>query len=251
MSPPPSCSRSGATIPRLRVVRARVLALAAILAAVGLAAVHFWWLPGVTAAVVVAVAVLGERYLAPLTADERADWPGRPLLGLGFGDAREGLALTWRVVAWSAPVCAVLALAIIAWVRSSGLSEAELDRLPRNVRELDALPEFLWLACIVAPLIEELVWRGLVQQHLARALGAWPAIFLSGVLFWTMHWIPAGGPTPANQLVGGWVIAWTWHRTRGLLAPVLLHAAGNAAIAGVNVLWIVRPEWLRALLGFS
>ena len=72
-----------------------------------------------------------------------------------------------------------------------------------------------------------MIYRGLIQEHLRRALGSRWSLVLSGVVFWVLHWIYFGHVTFPNHLVGGWVIAWSYDRTRSLLAPTLLHAVGN------------------------
>lgn len=215
------------------------------------------WSQGLWAAAAVVSAVVLERVLPGRPAkgtagDERSRHVGPLGTGLTLGRPREGLAVTLRAVLWAVPILVIMVAGAVISIRLGSTGESELDGLPRSFDTLDRVAPFLWYAVVVAPVVEEVVWRGLVQRQLDRALGPWPAIALSGLLFWAMHWVAWGGVTPINQLLGGWVIAWSWHRTNGgLVAPILLHAVGNLAIAGGTALWIERPAWLRALLGFE
>ncbi len=43
------------------------------------------------------------------------------------------------------------------------------------------------LAVVVAPIVEELLFRGLVLRSLRSRLGPWPAILVQGALFGAIH----------------------------------------------------------------
>ena len=220
-------------------MRARILALAALLIAAAYFAADERWPLGLAVALAVIVAAVGERLLAPLSPLERAHAPHRPPLGLSTGPVPEGLRLTGRVLLVAIPVCVLLASVSYLVLRAQGYVKADFEHRAWMVASAAGARQWFWGAVIVAPIAEEIIWRGLIQQHLTRALGVRAAIVLSGLLFWIMHWFPAGHPTPINQLMGGWLIAWTYARSRGdLLAPILLHAIGNLAI-GCVLLWIL------------
>ena len=68
-------------------------------------------------------------------------------------------------------------------------------------------------------------------------------------MFWVLHWIYFGEVTFPNHLLGGWVIAWSYDRTRSLVAPTLLHAVGNLALGLGDMLVLTRPELMRWLVG--
>ncbi len=237
-------------------VRARALLIGALLSAQALATITRWpestWALAALGSAVLLVWGLPGRGDPEGVGPARLRHAGFLQVGLSLGDPREGLAVAARATAWAVPVVLIMIAGAVIAVRLAGTTQAELDALPRDFYSLDHLGTFLWRGVVVAPLAEEIVWRGLVQRQLDRALGPWPAIALSGFLFWTMHWVSFGYVTPINHLLGGWVIAWSWHRTNGgLVAPILLHAIGNLAIAGGTALWILRPGWLRSLLGIE
>lgn len=91
-------------------------------------------------------------------------------------------------------------------------------------------------SCLMIPLAEELLYRGVVERRLSLLCGSAPAIVLSAVIFGVMHWnvvqfLYAG--------ILGLLLAWLLERTGFLYASVLAHI-------GANVMAVVRSEtgWL-------
>ena len=101
-------------------------------------------------------------------------------------------------------------------------------------KALAALPAPAWNAralafahrCIAAPVVEELVFRGAIQQ-LARPLGRRQAILLQAVLFALQHGSPAG---MAYALVCGLVLGVLRGRTGKVWPGVLLHILNNLLV---------------------
>ena len=87
----------------------------------------------------------------------------------------------------------------------------------------------LWLLALgvlAAPLCEEFIFRGLLQGGLRRSLPAWQAIGITAALFAIVH-------PPASMLsvfVLGLCAGIAYERSGSLLAPMLVHAAYNAAL---------------------
>jgi membrane protease YdiL (CAAX protease family) len=86
---------------------------------------------------------------------------------------------------------------------------------------------------------EELLFRGYALQRLVRAVGTWPAILFSAVLFGVYHVVGSGmwGMGAffrlAMPMLGGVVFGWASVRTKGLALPTGLHLAGNWVQASV------------------
>ncbi|MGH7279666.1 MAG: lysostaphin resistance A-like protein, partial [Candidatus Rokuibacteriota bacterium] len=92
-------------------------------------------------------------------------------------------------------------------------------------------------AVVVAPVMEEIVFRGLVFGTLRRRL-PWPAAALaSATLFALAHGYGALGF--AAVLWSGAVWAYAYERTGSLWPGILAHAANNAA-ATLTVIWLLR-----------
>ena len=80
--------------------------------------------------------------------------------------------------------------------------------------------------CIAAPVVEELVFRGIIQQ-LARPLGERQAVALQAVLFAVQHRGPAG---MAYALVCGLVLGTIRSRTGSVWPGMLLHTLNNLLV---------------------
>jgi len=90
---------------------------------------------------------------------------------------------------------------------------------------------------LVAPVLEELFWRGFVQRALERVAGPLPALLGQAALFAAVHLPPFGrfGPALALGLVAG---TWRWRR-RTLVPIMLAHAILNGLYCAGQ--W---PHWL-------
>ncbi|MDJ0521952.1 MAG: CPBP family intramembrane metalloprotease [Planctomycetota bacterium] len=167
---------------------------------------------------------------------------------LTYGNVRASLALTWRVSWVFCVIVAGLFLLLVVLVRAFGWQwEVELQNVPRLER---FWPWFL-LACIHAPLFEEIIYRGVLHPPLRQALGRWPAILVNALVFWISHWVVFGYVTLPNHFVAGVVFAWAYDRTRSLLAPTLLHLLGNLFVALCDVSWLLWQEHYERLLGWG
>lgn len=169
----------------------------------------------------------------------------RESLAPEFGCPRRDLGFTVRVLAACATVLLGVGLFLAIYLRRSG---GVIHLQPASIQSLEALGPYLVMGCLQAPICEELIYRGWIQRELRGGLGPRTAVFLSGILFWISHWWSAGGVTPINQLVGGWVIAWSYERTRSLTTAILLHAAGNLALACLDLALLRWPAGLSRLL---
>lgn len=79
--------------------------------------------------------------------------------------------------------------------------------------------------CIVAPLCEEMLFRGIVLRGFLRRYGRWQAIAMSAVLFGAAH---LNIYQFVVGLVLGTVLGWLYERTRSLIPCIALHASYNA-----------------------
>jgi membrane protease YdiL (CAAX protease family) len=86
---------------------------------------------------------------------------------------------------------------------------------------------FVFLACIAAPFVEELTFRGFVFNALRRYLPTWCAVVLSAFVFGLAHMQPGNAGAIAPLAAGGVVLAVVYYRSRSLVAAMLTHAAFN------------------------
>ncbi len=117
------------------------------------------------------------------------------------------------------------------------------------IGSMEEIWPFLLHGVIAAPLVEELIHRGIVYPRLEQAMTRAQAVFVSGCIFWVLHWVDRGAVSPVNHLLAGWILAWAAQATRSCLAPTLLHAMGNLLVLGLDIVWIQDPNLVRAVLG--
>lgn len=86
-------------------------------------------------------------------------------------------------------------------------------------------------AIVVAPVIEEMVYRGIVQTSISNALCTdhrFQAILLTSILFALIHGGAVPWPFLPGLLVVGMVLGYVYERSGSLLPCILVHSAFNA-----------------------
>ena len=145
---------------------------------------------------------------------------GVPRLLPGNGARQHALSQT---VAWD------LCMSMVAIVFAAGY----LAVLRHLKVALPAPPGSLWiypLAILAAPLFEEFIFRGQIFSGLRRSMPLAAAMTASAAIFAVIH--PPVSMLPVFVL--GLCTAWTYERTRSLLAPMLTHALYNAAMLALG-----------------
>jgi membrane protease YdiL (CAAX protease family) len=84
-------------------------------------------------------------------------------------------------------------------------------------------------AVVVAPVAEEVVFRGILLPGLARHMRTQSALIVSAALFGLFH-VPSHGIGAIMPGLLGLVFGWARLRTGSLAAPILLHAANNLLV---------------------
>jgi len=155
----------------------------------------------------------------------RAKTEGVPRIVTEGGGTRPLLGVASGVVA------GIFGLAYLYAIGSLGLLE-DVTRNNKSYMDLG-----LWvipLGVIAAPIFEEFIFRGLIFGGLRRSFSFWPASLASAAIFAILH--PALAIVPVFVL--GLATAWTYERTRSLLAPMIVHAVYNAAVIMVPMLFV-------------
>ncbi len=83
------------------------------------------------------------------------------------------------------------------------------------------------LIAVVAPLAEEIFFRGMLYPVLRRRWSVAPAIVINGLLFSLIHLIP---PLLPGLFFVGMVLAWVRERSGSLIPCILLHAMQNGVV---------------------
>lgn len=91
----------------------------------------------------------------------------------------------------------------------------------------------IFFAVIFGPIVEELVFRGVLLQRWTAKWGAWPALTVSSVVFGALHTDVLGG------IIFGFVMGFLASRTCGLWVPIAVHIVNNA----ISLALEFAPEW--------
>ena len=107
-----------------------------------------------------------------------------------------------------------------------------------------------WISSIlIAPVMEEMIFRGFVYTRLKRGMPVWLAAVLSAVLFGAMHgnllW-------SAYTCLFGVLLVWCFERYGSLAASILLHMAFNTAGEALFLLPALPAAviWIAGALSF-
>lgn len=91
-----------------------------------------------------------------------------------------------------------------------------------------------------APLAEEVLFRGYLQQALDAVLGARLSLWATAMLFGLMHGLEYALPLT----VFGLFLGWLRNRCGSLGAPMLAHALHNGLTAAAAILWPETLDWM-------
>jgi len=123
--------------------------------------------------------------------------------------------------------------------------EQDLVRDLKNTQDLAVLIGFGVLTCFVAPLAEELFFRGFMFSVLAGRLGVWWGAAITGVIFGLIHLPGAPALGIAVLIVFGAALCFLYYKTGSLIPCMALHAFNNAVSFGFTK---SLPGWGIALL---
>lgn len=147
--------------------------------------------------------------------------------GLSFTRAAGSLALPVTVLAGGSVFLAVEIENLL--MQAVPMSEVEGEAFARLVSS--GVSSFIAL-CLVAPFIEEMLFRGIFLRSFLRNHAPWRAILLSALLFGLMH-------LNLYQFVVATIIGvffgWLYHVTRSLWPSILAHAIYNGG--GLLYVW--------------
>ena len=124
------------------------------------------------------------------------------------------------------------------WLKPQSQSAVQLLQEQWPV-SLVALQGFV--ALVVAPVAEELLFRGVLYQAIKQRSHRQAALWITAILFAMIHFYPVGFLSLIFLAV---ILVFVYERTKNLFAPILLHSLFNT----VNFILIVtQPKWAQDL----
>lgn len=138
------------------------------------------------------------------------------------------------------------------WLVAVALAATATSFLIPGKSGFGSMPETSWwiMSLAVAPLTEELVYRGLIARHFRKAHGYVAGTYFAAVLFAWVHTWPSvqgllsgkPGGVPPGPLLLALICDWLYVRTGSLWPAIAFHVACNAT--PVLFAWI-DPRWLQ------
>ena len=94
------------------------------------------------------------------------------------------------------------------------------------------LRDMVYMFCFVG-LGEELLFRGLVQSDLTKAVGWKWGLILASFMFAVMHLTWRSIPELFFVFIAGLIVGYIYHKTKSLVGPIVLHGTGNVILVAV------------------
>lgn len=144
-------------------------------------------------------------------------------------------ALGYRVPSARDLLAAFLGSLVMALVANGGASliqsllhttqDQQAVAMLRQLHDPRLLIAFSVFACVLAPLMEETIFRVFLFNAVRRYLGFWPGALISGLCFGIAH----GDPIASLPLaLGGVVLAFVYYRTNNAFASMITHGLFNS-----------------------
>jgi len=181
-------------------------------------------------AVILGLLALQTGFLFAVIYAVAVAWRGVTWADLGF----QPIETPWM---WRAVMVAVAAFPLVSFVSwlqmqimGQPIQNPQMDLLKPERFGWDLYLGMLLVAGVLAPMVEELAFRGLLYRWLRERLGIWIAAFGSAIGFSVLHGIP--GLIPAIAVLG-LVLAWIYEITGTIWAPIIVHGLYNAIVTTI------------------
>lgn len=115
----------------------------------------------------------------------------------------------------------------VQWFQLKDNLSQEFDGLTRNIIGIITIS-------LLAPLLEEVLFRGAIQGYLLRRYKPWIAIVCAGLMFGIIHWNPI---QTAYATLLGIIFGWIYYRTGSLLSVIVGHILNNSIASAVMLLF--------------
>lgn len=138
-----------------------------------------------------------------------------------------------RILLFKGIAMPVFSLIVIAFCFQAVIEEAVMTLLPpipewllNEFKDLEKFSVYSFtLAIVVAPVCEEIIFRGIILGGFLKRFHTPAAIVLSSFLFGLMHMNIWQG---VSAFLGGLLLGWVYVRTRSLVPCIFLHALNNS-----------------------
>jgi membrane protease YdiL (CAAX protease family) len=159
----------------------------------------------------------------------------RLLLGVGalatlvrMGASRETLGITFTADRSDFRRIGICSLAVLfLYAGLMGLHHLFPTSLGIDFVDEEGAWRYGWTLLLLAPVAEEILYRGVVVPALRESLPTWAVVVSSGLLFYLLHLSYGKDWRLLHYVPAGMILAWAFLSTRKLWVPILLHFLGN------------------------
>jgi membrane protease YdiL (CAAX protease family) len=199
-----------------------------------------WAIPSVNVALTTQI-IVAEVYSALIEAFALSFGPlQRPPVDLRYTSGKDlGLAC----LAWIGIIASSLVIYFLLSPITGGLPTAarQILSVATDAKRLEGQPTSAWIVaiargCLIVPLFEELLFRGLLLRWLGKYFSSTRAVIVSAALFAVMHGYPIVLP---YAFVAGLFLGWIRERTGSTLNPFFMHVVNNVVFLCLG-LWLLR-----------
>ncbi|HSJ71854.1 MAG TPA: type II CAAX endopeptidase family protein [Acidimicrobiia bacterium] len=145
---------------------------------------------------------------------------------------------------WGVPAGMLLQIAIalitapfVFWVFGDDPPDQSVSEIAGASETLIEQLLIIAAVAVVAPIIEEIIFRGMLLSILRRSFGAWVSIIVSAAVFASVHLIDPNAIAVVPGLFAlGIVLGWVTLRRGDLSLAIALHSGINL-LAAITLLW--------------
>lgn len=167
-----------------------------------------------------------------------------------FHSARNSVAATLGLLA--IPVVLLVPGLVIVAGTFNAIVVKFLPMSPEDAAALEMMvvptPLTILFGCVIAPFLEEMLFRGIILRSFLRQYSRTGAILGSSALFGLAH---LNVYQFVTAMAVGIVAGWLYERTRSLWPCILLHAAYNAFVIYSQALYEAAAEDFSAMFYFA
>ena len=151
-----------------------------------------------------------DKYQRDYIKNEGIENPLR-FVGIGLGTVGFGLILTNL---------------IIKALQNTAILENAMELMQNAFSAQNTIQGIVVLFVVIvgAPIVEELLFRGVLFEELNRIVSDKATIILTALMFGIYHFNIIQSP---NTFIMGLVLAYVYYKTRSIKAPIIIHATNN------------------------
>jgi len=136
--------------------------------------------------------------------------------------------VVYGLLAGIALLVLVALMSIILARLQPNIQPQDFERILRSVHTAKGFVLMLLMGCVLAPLAEELLFRGMLYPAVRHYLGPAGGAVVAGLVFGLVHWdiwraIPLA--------IGGIVLCYIYEKTGSILVSAVAHGAWNGIMA--------------------